>query len=116
MNKLIFYDKENDILAIHKGFSDDEKFKGNIDIGDIILDVSTKGKIKGIELINTTSLFEELEISKEILKNITKADFKIQINPNRIIITILIKAKNAKQKIPAKIAVPLEVPIKKQLF
>ncbi len=41
MEKIITYDEENDILAIHKGFNKDEKFDGCIDVGDIILDLST---------------------------------------------------------------------------
>ena len=49
LNNKVYYDKENDILSIHKGFSSDEKFKGNIDVGKLILDVSTQGKIRGIE-------------------------------------------------------------------
>lgn len=37
------YDKKHDILAIHKGFLR-EKFKGNLDVGDLILDISTRNR------------------------------------------------------------------------
>lgn len=105
------YDEENDILSIHKGFSSDERFKGNIDIGELILDVSTKGRIKGIEVINATKFFREFSIDKENLKNITDAQFNTTLRPNSIIVGITIKAKNVDHEMPAKIAVPLEVPI-----
>jgi len=48
--------------VIHKGYSADEKFKGNIDIGDIVLDVSTSGKIRGIEIFNATEIILPIPI------------------------------------------------------
>lgn len=107
---LVYYDEKNDILSIHKKFSDDEKFKGNIDIGKIILDVSNKERIRGIEIIDATEFLKEFNITRGILKNIEKADFRVVSNPNGIFIGLLIKAKNTPQEMPAKIAVPLETP------
>lgn len=105
----VFYDKEHDILSIHKGFTSDENFKGNIDAGKLILDVSTKGRIKGIEIMNATKFLKEFDIGKEILKNLIDANFNDVINPNGIIIGLAFKAKKIEKEIPAKIAVPLEV-------
>lgn len=110
MTKLVSYDKYNDILAIHKGYSNDEKFKGNIDVGQLVLDVSSKGKIRGIEIINATKFFKEFNITKKILETIIDAHFTASIKPSSIILGITIKAKNIEEEIPAKIAVPLEVP------
>jgi len=110
MTKIISYDKEHDILAIHKGFSSDEKFKGNIDAGELVLDVSTKGRIRGIEIINAIEFFKDFDIGKKILENIEDAHFNASVKPNRIMLVILIRAKNIKKEIPAKIAVPLEAP------
>lgn len=111
MCKIVTYDKNNDILVIHKGFSKGEKFKGNIDIGDIILDVSTTGKIKGIEIMNATKLFRDFEIGKNALEHISDAQFEVTIKPNSIILAITIKAENIKTEMPATIAVPLATPI-----
>ena len=112
MKKKVFYDSENDILTIHKGFSSDEKFKGNLDVGDLILDISTAGRIKGIEIMEASKFFkEEFSIEKEKLENIEDADFRAVIKPNSIFIGILFKSKN-KEIIPAKIAVPLQIPLK----
>ena len=111
MTNKISFDEENDILSAHKGFSSDEKFKGNIDIGELILDVSTKGRIRGIEVINATRFFREFSIDKETLRNITDVQFNTTMRPNSIIVGIVIKARNVDHELPAKIAVPLEAPI-----
>ncbi len=109
MKKSIFYDKENDIFSIHNGFSSDERFKGNIDAGQLVLDVSTKGRIRGVEVMNASEFFREFEIGKRILEEIIDAKFNASIKPNGIIINIIIKTKNIKHEIPAKIAVPLDL-------
>ena len=85
MTKIVSYDKENDILAVNKVFSHDEKFKGNIDVGDLILDVSTKGKIRGIEILNATDFFKEFKIGKDILENVLDVQFNTTIKPNSLI-------------------------------
>jgi uncharacterized protein YuzE len=112
MEKLIYYDQENDILSIHKGFSSDEKFKGNIDAGQLVLDVSTKKRIRGIEIMNASSFFKEFNINKKKLENITDATMRISITPNGIFVGLSLKVKNTKQAIPATIAVPLDMPQK----
>ncbi|MBW2972802.1 DUF2283 domain-containing protein [Candidatus Woesearchaeota archaeon] len=103
--KHLSYDKEQDILAIHKGFTKDEKFKGNIDAGQLILDVSTKGRIRGIEILDATGFFKDFKINKDILENLIDAKFNAKINPNGIILGINFLAKE--KEIPAKVAVPL---------
>ena len=113
MGKLLSYDRENDILVIHRGFTSDEKFKGNIDVGDIVLDVSTNGKIRGIEVFNASQFlkpFVEKGNEESILNNLLDADFNTKVRPNGIIISLVIKSKN-KNETPATIAVPLEKPI-----
>lgn len=109
MVKVLSYDKENDILFIHKGFTPDEKFRGNIDAGELVLDVSTKGRVRGIEIMNASDFLREFKINKIHLENLTDAKFNVSIRPDSIIIGILFVAKN-KEEIPAKIAVPLKSP------
>ena len=93
------------------GNSIGEKFKGNIDVGELVLDVSTKGRIRGIEVMNATRFFREFSIEKKMLKNLIDAQFNATIKPNSIILGIVFKARNVKHEIPAKVAVPLEVPV-----
>lgn len=106
MNKEISYDKKHDILAIHKGFRNGEKFKGNIDIGNLILDVSTKGRIVGIEILNVSKFLKDFKIKQGVLNEMKDADFNATMKHNNIMINLILKSKD--QEIPAKIAVPLE--------
>ena len=112
MAKLISYDRENDILVIHNGFSANEKFKGNIDAGDLILDMSTEGRVRGIEIMNATNFFKEFEIGKDLLESLSEARFNAVVKPTSIIIGIMLKGKNT-QEMPAKIAVPIEIPVRR---
>lgn len=105
MEKVIFYDKKNDILSVHKGFASDEKFKGNVDVGDIVLDLSNKARVRGIEIMHASSFFREFGISKKMLESIENLDFRANVKPNGIFIGLSIIGKEIEQKIP--IAVPL---------
>jgi len=103
--KEVSYDNEFDILALHKGFEKGEKFQGNLDVGDLILDISTKGNIRGVEILNVSEFLHGLGITKEILKNLVTARFNTVISPSGITLSLFFLAKNRKQEIPAKIAI-----------
>ena len=102
MEKVTSYDKRNDILFIHKGF-EDEEFDGNLDIGDLILDMSTKGRVRGIEIMNA-SRFLEAFLSGRDLHDMTAADFTAERTGSGIAITINFTIRD--DSVPAKIAVP----------
>ena len=105
MSKTISYDKENDILVIHKGFSAEERFKGNIDAGDLIIDISTKERVRGIEVINASRFLKEFDIKRQVLENMSDANFNASLKPQSIIISMTIRSE--KEELPAKIAVTL---------
>lgn len=111
MNPKFYYDDKNDILVIGKELSANEKFKGNIDVGDLILDISTTGRIFGIEILNASSILGTLGVKAELLKNISDADFKAQSKPSAIAITLLLKARNTREATAAMIAVPVHKPV-----
>lgn len=108
MNKFN-YDKKFDIFAVHKGFAKDEKFKGNIDIGNIILDMSTKGKVKGIEILDAHIFLKNFKITKNILENLKEANFQAKTQNNSIMIHLILKSETG-QELPASIAIPIETP------
>lgn len=117
MAKIISYDKENDILVIHKGFSNGERFKGNIEIGDLILDLSTKMRIRGMELMNAgenlKGFLKLARFKKDVLNHVKDANFNVNIRGNSMslaLILITIKSKK-EQEIPAKILVPTSEPV-----
>ena len=105
MAKKINYDKENDILSVHKGFASDEKFNGNIDVGELILDLSTKGRVRGIEIMNASRFFKEFDIDRKMLERMSDIQFDTSIKSSGIILAIVVKNKDAERL--AKIAVPL---------
>lgn len=73
-----------------------------------MLDVSTRGKIRGVEILNATSFLKEFNVGRKILENLSDAPFDAQIKPSRIIMSLVLKSD--KVEYAAKIAVPLEVP------
>lgn len=103
MKKSATYDKRNDILSIHSGFSPDERFKGNIDAGDVILDVSTKKRIRGIEILDASRLLGDFGIDMDNLSEMTDAEFSAMVKPEGVSIGILVKSKYKPEGIPAKI-------------
>jgi len=104
--KTIFYDKNNDILALHKGFLQDEGFKGNLDAGDLVLDISTKGRVRGVEIFNAVSFLKEFGVTGKILNTLKDASFNAVVRPASISLGIIFKS--AEREIPAKVAVPLK--------
>ena len=104
-DKKVSYDEQGDMFAIHKGFSSDEKFKGNIDAGDLILDMSTMGRVRGIEILNATEMLKEFGVGKEELKRLKAANFNAKVTANSTIVGLELKTSTS--KIPAKIAVHL---------
>ncbi len=105
MVKPFAYDEENDILAVHKPFSNDEKFKGNVDLGDIILDISTRGRIKGLEILNFSQFLKTLGIDERVIENLTDVSFETVIKSNVIYVIVLLKDDD--RETPARIAVPI---------
>lgn len=85
MTKLISYDKENDILYLHKGFSKGERFGGNKIINNVILDLSNKGEIVGLEIIDAINFFKESNILDKI------KDFNISIKKGIIKLNLMLK-------------------------
>ena len=110
MAKTVSFDKENDILTIHKGFSLDEKFKGNLVAGDLILDISTKGRVKGIEILNATGFFKDFKIERRFMENLSDANFNAIMKPSGTLITLILKSQSIEREIPMKVAVPMEMP------
>ncbi|MBN1274984.1 DUF2283 domain-containing protein [Candidatus Woesearchaeota archaeon] len=111
MVKTLSYDREQDILVVHKGFSREERFKGNIDAGDVILDVSTKGRVRGVEILEASSFFKDFRIPKSVLTSLIDADFQVQMRPHALMLGFSLKTKTMEKELPMKVRVPLEVPL-----
>jgi len=108
MKKTFNYDKEHDMFAIHNGFSQDEDFETNLEFGDLILDISTKKRIVGIEIMDASKYLKKFLKNydiREILENIEDArlDTKIEKKNINIVLTMITKSK----KEIAKITIPI---------
>jgi len=106
MKEVFFdYDPENDSLFIYKK----SKIKGSIEIGDIIIDISVDGKIKGIEMLNASNFLKNLGIKapKDVLKNIKSANIWAVYKPDSIIIYYSIVSE--KKEVKSSIAVPVQI-------
>jgi len=99
-NVLIEYNKEEDILVIHKGFKPDEKFKGNIDLGYVVFDLSTNGRIVGVELMDASKFFKNMGFKESFLEKISDAHIKSQINPGSLVVFLMLKAGAEEMRIP----------------
>jgi uncharacterized protein YuzE len=108
MKKHFSYEPRYDILAVHNGFVPGEKFETNAVIGDIVLDISTKGKIVGVEILNATSFLKEF-VSEGFLGDLYDADLDVSQGENSVTLSLILKTKE--QQVPAKIAVPLSYAI-----
>ena len=108
VKKVVSFDKANDIITAHKGFSSDEKFKGNLVAGDLILDISTRQRVRGLEIMNATDFLKDLGVEKKLMDNLTDATFNSVIKPSGIVITLILKAEKIEREIPLKVTVPVE--------
>jgi uncharacterized protein YuzE len=86
------YDMKNDSLYIYtKG----KKYKGSLDLGDIIIDFSEDGSPKGIEILDASKKFK---IPKYDLKNIVSFKSLIEITKDviKIEMKIVVLRRNRK--------------------
>lgn len=97
------YDLENDSLFAYKK----AKIKGSIDIGYFIIDISTQGKVVGIEIMNVSEVLKNLGISntKEFLNNIKKTGFRAVYQHDSIIIYFIISSKS--KEVSSSVAIPI---------
>ncbi len=81
MTKKAYYDQEGDILFVHKGYTKNDPFAGNVDSGDVILDISKYGKVRGIEILNASNFLKDLDVDdcKQILDHVKDITFESKI-------------------------------------
>ena len=60
----ISYNEEDDILFIHK----EGKVKGNLMIGGFVLDISYRGDIIGIEVLNASEGLKMFNITRDMMR------------------------------------------------
>ncbi len=99
VNFNVDYDKDADDLFLYS----EEKSKGSVEIGDLVLDFDRKRKLVGVEILNATNFLVDCvangkEISKEFLSSLIKCEVKIEQKNNFLFIKMLLIGKNAQGK------------------
>ncbi len=102
----ISIDKKHGLLSMHKGFSSKEKFASNIVVGDVVLDISSAGRVRGVEILDLKRFLEDFTLNaQEILDNLTSASFDVAERSESVLITITFTTEQ--ESFPARLAVSL---------
>lgn len=100
------YSEKSDILNIRKT---GKKSVGGSELGDFTVDFDKDGSVIGIEIMNASEFFVQIEISKEQLINIKSAEIITQKRNSYTLIWLNLLLPNNVQK-----TVPLPTPIMAQ--
>ena len=100
------YDSDNDIFFVHSGFKANEEFASNGVVGDIVLDISSKGRVCGVEIMNASDYLRVFGVTKDILMNLKDVDFSAERKDNSVDIELVFCTKEGQKT--AKIAIMLE--------
>ena len=98
------YDSFSDSLIISNK-RENEKVKENFMFDDIIISLTGRGKIVGIEILDVSSYLENLGFNKEILLNIKMAELEVIQRRESIIITFKLVSTINQQQIEQKIPI-----------
>jgi len=107
MKKFKFdYDYHNDNLFLYDSRL---KSKASVELDDFVIDFSKEKKISGIEMLNASKLFRELDIpqkiSKSSLKTIKNCMVGVVSKNNFLLIKMLLEF-DKKKKISAPLIIP----------
>lgn len=111
INKKVKYDKNQDILYVHKG----GKEADSLPIGDFIVEFSHDNKVVGIEVLNASknlSAITEHDISKEDLQSIMDADVRMSTSGRLALVFLkfVYKKKGTKKEEKIHLNMPESVP------
>lgn len=106
MRKIVSYDEKNDLFFIHNGFQKGEKFYTNEMIGKLVLDLSTKKRIVGIEILDASLYLKEFGVTEKDLEELKDAELTAELHDSKATLLLILKTK--RKEIPLKIAAPLE--------
>jgi len=103
------YDGISDSLIIsRKQF--DEKVQGSAEIGNLILDFTSSGKIVSVEFQHISKFLEMMNINTSILNELERADLIVQKQKGAIFLFAKLKTPTLEQPLPL-----ATIPVTKQL-
>jgi uncharacterized protein YuzE len=93
------YDDFSDRLMIASK-KKDESIAGSIRILNLVLDITTSGRIANIELTNASKYLDSIGINPEILNNLTSAEIVIKQQRDGYLICFLLYSGTKLERIP----------------
>jgi len=103
------YDEVSDSLIISRK-KDNEKVQGSAEIGNLILDFTSDGKIVNVEFQNISEYLKMMNVNPQILNELTEVDLIIQKQKGAISLFAILKTPTLQQPVPL-----ATVPVTKQL-
>jgi len=93
------YDPENDSLFL---YDPNSKSNSSIELGDLIIDFNNQKQVSGIELLNASDFFKDLDlddvaIDKNTLKGLKECKINIITKNNNILIKFIFIFKHKKK-------------------
>lgn len=93
------YDDFSDSLIVSRKNSD-EKVNGSAEIGNLILDFTSSGKIVNVEIRHISQFLEMIKLKPKILNELTDANIFVKTQKNAIAIFVTLITKKLEQPIP----------------
>jgi len=91
------YDKYNDLLYIYKENSD---VYANVVIGEFHIEFDRESSVVGMEILNASELLSEYGINENLLTNMKKAELKIVLRDNSLLIFLLLSSPAEEKSVP----------------
>lgn len=103
------YDDTSDSLIISIKQAD-EKVQGSAEIGNLILDFTSNGKIVNVEIQHISKFLEMMEVNPNILNELTAVELIVQKQREAIFLFAVLRTPTLKQPLPL-----ATVPVTRQL-
>ena len=103
------YDDISDSLIISRKQAD-EKVQGSAEIGNLILDFTSNGKIVNVELQHISKFLEIMNVNPNILNELTAVDLIVQKQKGAVFLLAVLKTPTLTQPLPL-----ATIPVTKQL-
>ena len=103
------YDELSDSLIISRKQAD-EKVQGSAEIGNLILDFTSNGKIVNVEFQHISKFLEMMNVNPNILNELTAVDLIVQKQRGAVFLFAVLRTPTLKQPLPL-----ATIPVTKQL-
>ena len=103
------YDNLSDSLIISRK-QPDEKVQGSAEVGDLILDFTSSGKIVSVEFQHVSKFLEMMNVDTNVLNELERVDLIVQKQKGAIFLFAKLKTPTLEQPLPL-----ATIPVTKQL-